>query len=52
MKTFKLTIGNYTYALKRLTTGKHYITRTMTSKAFKKFLAGKLSLRSGIVNIW
>lgn len=46
---FKITLGNYTYKLKRLTTGKYYIVREMSNRGFKKWQAGKLQNRAGIL---
>lgn len=46
---FKITLGNYTYRLKRLTTGKYYIVREFSAKGFKKWNAGKLQNRAGIL---
>jgi hypothetical protein len=46
---FKITLGNYTYKLKRLTTGKYYIVREMTKRGFNKWKAGKLQNRAGIL---
>lgn len=45
----KITLGNYTYKLKKLTTGKYYITRQMSHKGFEKWKAGKLQNRAGIL---
>lgn len=45
----KITLGNYTYKLKRLTTGKYYIVREMSKKGFKKWQAGKLQTRAGVL---
>lgn len=45
----KLTLGNYTYKLKRLTTGRFYIVREMSSRGFKKWQAGKLQNKAGIL---
>ena len=46
---FKITLGNYTYKLKRLTTGKYYIVREMSHKGFKKWKAGLLQNKAGIL---
>ena len=48
---FKITLGNYTYKLKRLTTGKYYIVREMSHKGFKKWQAGQLQNGFGIVSM-
>lgn len=34
----KITLGNHVYAIKKLNSGKRYITRTMTVKAFNKMM--------------
>ena len=48
-KKLKITLGNYTYRLKRLTTGKYYITREMSHKGFDLWKVGKLQNRAGIL---
>lgn len=45
----KITLWNYTYKLKKLTSGKYYITREFSQRGFKKFMSGKLQNNSGIV---
>ena len=47
----KITFNNYTYQLKKLTCGEYYIARSLSKKGFKKFEEGKLSNRSGIINL-
>lgn len=45
----KITLGNYTYKLKRLTNGKYYIVREMSHKGFNLWKKGKLSNKAGIL---
>jgi hypothetical protein len=47
----KITLKNYTYKLKRLTTGKYYIVREFSKRGYKKFDAGKLQNRAGVLTI-
>ena len=49
IKKLYITLGNYKYQIKFLTSGKMYITRELTSKGFKKFMDGKIKLGSGIL---
>jgi len=46
----KLTLGNYTYQLKKTTSGVFYIARAFSSKGFEKWKAGKLQNRAGIIS--
>lgn len=47
----KITLFNYTYALKKTTKGEYYITRAFSHRGFKKWKAGKLQNKSGIINL-
>jgi len=47
----KITLKNYTYQLKRLTTGEYYIVRSFSHRGFKKWQAGILKNKSGIINL-
>lgn len=48
---FKITLWNYTYELKKLTTGEYYIARSFSNRGYKKWKLGKLQNRSGIINL-
>ena len=49
MQNLKITLGNYTYKLKRLTSGKFYIVREMSNKGFKLWEKGLLQNKAGIL---
>ena len=48
----KITIINYTYALRKTTQGKYYITRAFSKRGFKKWQQGLLKNRAGIINLF
>lgn len=52
MLNIKITLGNYTYQLKRTTSREYYIARSFSAKGFNKWQAGKLQNRSGIINLY
>ena len=49
LKKLNITIGYYKYRIHFLTSGKMYITRVFTHKGLEKYMAGKLTNKSGIV---
>ena len=49
IKKLYITLGNYKYQIRFLTSGKMYITRLFTHKGFEKFMTGKIKLGSGII---
>lgn len=52
MLNIKITLGNYTYQLKKTTGGVYYIARSFSYKGFKKWEKGILQNKSGIINLF
>lgn len=48
----KITLFDYTYKLKKTTSGIYYIARCFSKTGFKKWEAGKLQNKSGIINLF
>jgi len=49
MKNLKITIGNYSYGIRKTTKGEFYIVRSFSSKGFAKWEKGLLQNRAGII---
>lgn len=51
MNKFKITLGNYSYGIRKTTSGMFYIVRSFSHKGYKKWQAGKLLNKSGIISL-